>query len=545
MRVAISSSPGRAGESGEPVQHSFKGARLNFIALTVLCVVLVLPETLSADSTPQATDNQEAAVILTPKPGPAPRLNGPRVYGARPGHPFLYRIPAQGERPMTFTADSLPSELSIDTATGIITGTTPKRGEYIITFQAKNVHGTAARAFKLVAGDTLALTPTMGWNHWYTHYDHITDKLLREAADVMVSSGMADVGYQYVNIDDCWMNAPKNRDPRRVGPLRNEQGNILPNQYFPDMKALTGYIHSKGLKAGIYTSPGPLTCGGFAGAYQHEAADAKQFADWGFDFLKYDWCSYGGIAKLETGPEIDKLKKPYQLMGGLLKAQSRDMVFNLCQYGMGQVWEWGADVGGHSWRTAGDLGYELNRIFEVALKNASYRQWQKPGAWNDPDYLQIGYIGGAHGMTEPKPCPLSPTEQYSFMSLWALSGAPLVFSGEMGKLDEFTRNVLCNPEVIDIDQDELGECGRVVMLDHDTFLMVKELADGSKAVGLCNKGASPIHITAKWTDIGVAGQFMVRDVWRQKNIGVYANEFKAEAPRRGVVLVRLQSTAKK
>ena len=482
---------------------------------------------------------KEEAVVLTPKPGPAPRINGPKVTGCRPGNPFIFRVPTTGERPMQFSASGLPASLTLDATTGIVTGTAPERGEYRVTFRAKNSRGEAVRAFKIVAGDTLALTPPMGWNHWYTHYDRITDKLMREAADVMVRSGMADVGYQYVSIDDCWMNAPKQSDPLRVGPLRDANGNIVPNKHFPDMKAMTDYIHSKGLKAGIYTSPGPFTCAGFAGTYQHEAQDAKQFADWGFDFLKYDWCSYGDIAKKDKSPELEKLKKPYKQMGDILKQQNRDIVFNLCQYGMGKVWEWGAEVGGHCWRTAGDLGFELNRVFEVALKNAEHRQWSKPGAWNDPDYIQIGYIGAARSGGMPAPCPLTPNEQYSFMSLWCLSAAPLFYSGLMGNLDEFTVNVLCNPEVIDVDQDLLGECARVVNLSEETFAMVKGLEDGSKAVGLFNRGEMAAPVTVKWSDLGVTGRQDVRDLWRQVNLGARELELRAEVPRHGVVLVKL------
>ncbi|MCX7670693.1 MAG: NPCBM/NEW2 domain-containing protein, partial [Anaerolineae bacterium] len=233
----------------------------------------------------------EAPFILTPKPGPKPRINGPTIYGCRPGNPFLYRIPTTGQRPIAFAAENLPDGLKVDPQTGIITGCVEKPGKYVVTLRASNAAGTAEKTFRIVCGDTLALTPPMGWNHWYAHYNRITDKMMREAADIMVSSGMADVGYQYVSIDDCWMNAPKHSDPMRVGPLRDANGNILPNKHFPDMKALTDYIHAKGLKAGIYTSPGPFTCAGFAGSYQHEAQDAKQFADWGFDLLKYDWCS--------------------------------------------------------------------------------------------------------------------------------------------------------------------------------------------------------------------------------------------------------------
>jgi len=499
-----------------------------------------------AGTKPRAIDRptpREEAVILTPKPGPVPRINGPKVYGCRPGNPFLFRIPTQGDRPMRFSAENLPATLKLDSASGIVTGTAPPRGEYKVSFRAKNSHGESVRAFKIVSGDALALTPPMGWNHWYTHYDRITDALMREAADVMVSSGMADVGYAYVSIDDCWMNAPKNKDPLRVGPLRDERGNILPNKHFPDMRAMTDYIHSQGLKAGIYTSPGPLTCAGFAASYEHEAQDARLFAEWGFDFVKYDWCSYGGIAKKDPAPELVKFKKPYRLMGDLLKQQPRDMVLNLCQYGMGAVWEWGAEVGGHSWRTAGDLGFELDRIFEVALANAKHRAHQKPGAWNDPDYIQIGFIGNARGMGAPKPCPLTPTEQYSFMSLWALSAAPLFFSGHMGKLDAFTINVLCNPEVIDIDQDPLGQCARVISLPDETFVMVKDLEDGAKAVGLCNAGEFPAEVRASWSDMGVNGKQVVRDVWRHKDLGVFEAEYKAHVPRRGVVLLRLSQPA--
>jgi alpha-galactosidase len=483
----------------------------------------------------------EAPYVLTPNPGPAPRLNGPLVYGARPGRPFLYRLPAQGTRPMRFAARDLPSSLRLDPQTGIITGTTPPRGEYAITLHARNNSGEATRAFRLVSGDTLSLTPQMGWNHWYAHYNRITDAMMREAADIMIRTGMADVGYEFVNIDDCWMNAEadarRKPDPQRIGPFRDAQGRLLPNAHFPDMPGLATYIHGLGLKAGLYTSPGPKTCAGYAGAWQHEAQDARLFADWGYDFLKYDWCSYRNV--VTNPPSLEDMKRPYILMGELLKNQSRDIVFNLCQYGMGEVWKWGAEVGGHSWRTAGDLGFELDRIFEVALKNCEHRAWQKPGAWNDPDYLQIGYIGNARGGGLPEPCNLTPTEQYSFMSLWALMAAPLFYSGDLTRLDEFTLNVLCAPEVIAVNQDSLGQCARVVPLEGDAFLLVKDLADSTKAVGLANAGETPVTITARWNAVGVAGAQPVRDLWRQRELGSFSGEFSSEVRRRGVVLVRI------
>ncbi|MFI5382241.1 MAG: NPCBM/NEW2 domain-containing protein, partial [Tepidisphaerales bacterium] len=296
----------------------------------------------------------EEAVILTPKDPPTPRINGARAWGCRPGNPFQFTIPASGVRPMNFAAENLPDGLKLDPATGIIRGTNPPKGTYVVTLIARNAQGEDRKSLKIVSGDTLALTPHMGWNSWYVWENRVTDQHIRGAADAMVASGMMNHGYMYVNIDDCWARKPKSNDPVVGGPDRDEKGNILTNKRFPDMKALTDYIHSKGLLAGIYTGPGPTTCAGHTAAYQHEELDAKQFADWGYDFLKYDWCSYGNVVKGKN--DLETLKKPYKLMGDILKQQKRDIVLNLCQYGMGKVWEWGRDVGGHSWRTAGDLG---------------------------------------------------------------------------------------------------------------------------------------------------------------------------------------------
>ncbi len=492
---------------------------------------------LMAKGRPRATDPAEPREIRTPRPGPAPRINGPRVYGCRPGHPFLFRIPTTGERPLRWEAEGLPDGVHLDANTGLLTGTAPARGEYLVTLRARNRHGQAERTFKIVAGDTLALTPPMGWNHWYAHYNRITDALVRQAAESMVRSGLADVGYQYVSIDDCWMNAPSYPDPLRVGPLRDAEGRILPNRHFPDMRALTDFIHSFGLKAGIYTSPGPRTCAGFCGSYQHEAQDAATFAEWGFDLLKYDWCSYRKVA---TGEGLERLQKPYRLMGRLLREQPRDIVLNLCQYGMGEVWKWGAEVGGQSWRTAGDLGFELNRIFAVALKNIEHRQWNGPGSWNDPDYLQIGYIGRARGMGEPEPCPLTPNEQYAYMSLWCLMAAPLFYSGDMSRLDEFTLNVLGNPELIEVNQDPLGQCARAIRTGPDTFLLVKDLAAGGQAIGLFNRGEFPVDITVRWADLGLAARQQVRDLWRQRDLGVVETAFTRRVGRRDGEVIRIR-----
>jgi alpha-galactosidase len=493
-------------------------------------------------------------VILTPRPGPEPRINGPKVYGCRPGNPFFYRVPTQGQRPIRFTAKHLPKTLSLNPATGLIDGVAPEAGEYLVTIRARNNHGTVERELRIVSGDKLALTPPMGWNHWYAHYDRITDPMMREAADIMVSSGMADVGYQYVNIDDCWMNSPSHKDPMRVGPARTSTGELLSNKYFPDMKALADYIHSKGLKAGLYTSLGPTTCAGFHASYQHEAQDARTFAEWGYDFVKYDWCSYGRIAEGREPAatnipafgkgtrSLDVYQYPYQLMGGLLKRQQRDIVYNLCQYGMGNVWEWGEKVDGHCWRTAGDLGFELDRVVEVALKNSTHRAWSRPGAWNDPDYIQIGWIGSAHTGGTPEPCKMNGNEQYAYMSLWVLMAAPLFYSGDMTKLDAFTLNVLCNPEVLDVNQDPLGQCAEAVPVGENGFLMIKDLEDGSKAVGLFNRGEFPLELSAGWPTIGIKGPHMARDLWRQRDIGLVDRAVTIKVPRHGVMLLKLTAT---
>jgi len=511
----------------------------------VLALMFAVFTMVSAVSYAQETDS--CAVneykILTPKPGPEPRINGPLVYGCHPGNPFLYRIPCQGERPILFSVKDLPSGLKLDANTGIITGTSPEKGEYKIVILAGNSKGKDKRELTIVAGDKLALTPPMGWNHWYAYYNRITDKLIREAADRMVSSGMTDVGYQYINIDDCWMNAEETGkympDPTRVGPTRDENGNIIPNRYFPDMKSLTNYIHDKGLKAGIYTSPGRKTCCWLAGSWGHEEQDAAQFAEWGFDFLKYDWCTYSRIVGKK--PSLVQMKEPFILMGDALKKQKRDIVYNLCQYGMGDVWEWGAKVGGNCWRTAGDLGFELDRFFDVALKNASHGKWSKPGEWNDPDYLQIGWFGSQidSTFTQPKPCPLPPDMQYSYMSLWCLMAAPLVYSGDMTRLDDFTLNILCNTEVIGVDQDPLGECALVIKLSDKQFIMVKNLVDGSRAVGLFNREEDETEISVDWKTLQLSGKQFVRDLWRQKDLGAFKDKFSARVPSQGVVMVKI------
>jgi alpha-galactosidase len=293
-----------------------------------------------------------APYILTPEPGPAPKINGAKIFGVRPGSQFLFTIPATGDRPLTFLAEGLPGGLTLDSKSGRITGIVNKEGVYNVKLIAKNETGQSERDFRIVVGDTICLTPPMGWNSWNCWAYAVTDENIRASARAMVEKGLINHGWTYINIDDCWMIKPDSDDPILCGEPRDENGMPLTNKKFLDMKALTDYIHDLGLKAGIYTSPGPYTCQGFTGSYEYEAQDAKQFADWGFDYLKYDWCYYSKIAKDKS---LEELKKPYIQMRDELLKQSRDIIYSLCQYGMGEAWKWGEEVGGNCWRTTGDI----------------------------------------------------------------------------------------------------------------------------------------------------------------------------------------------
>lgn len=476
-----------------------------------------------------------AQEIRTPPQPSRPRIHGPEVYGVRPGKPVIYRVPATGARPMSFSVHGLPASLRWNVSEGIISGTAPAtQGRYSVTLRARNSKGSARRTLTFVVGEKLSLTPPMGWNSWYTHYNRVTDRTMRAAADAMIASGMADFGYSYVNVDDCWM--------RLAGEgARDAQGRLLTNEHFPDMKALADYIHAKGLKAGLYTSPGPATCAKYEGAYGHEQQDAAQFAAWGFDFLKYDWCSYGRIAKDRSLPE---LKKPYERMSSILRTLDRDIVHNFCQYGMGDVWKWGETVGGQCWRTTGDLGLEkdtrLPGFYSIGFKNAQAWEHARPGAWNDPDYILIGWYGDARGMREPRKAKLTADEQYSYMSMWSLMAAPLIFSGDMEKLDPFTLNVLCNSEVIAVNQDVLGRQARIVRKTEEEFVLVKPLADGSVAVGLFNIGEEPRTLTVTPQELGLKNLRAVRDVWRQRDGPRPKSALSAPLPRHGVEMFRVR-----
>lgn len=479
--------------------------------------------------------------ILTPPVSAKPTINGPGVYGARPGHPFLYVIPASGNRPMAFSANGLPPGLILNGNTGIITGSVQKPDRYRVQLVARNSLGTAHRAFTIIIGDKLALTPPMGWSSWYMAYDNISDTLVRRQVDALVSSGLINHGYSYVDIDDGWNLKPSAHDASAVSSTRTANGDMKPNSKFPDMPALAAYVHGKGLKIGIYTSPGPTTCGGYEGSYQHEQQDARLFASWGFDLLKYDLCSYSKI--LNGSKSVSDIRKPYQLMGSLLKRQNRDFLFNLCEYGKGDVWEWGREVGGNFWRTTGDVGspsHELwNNVSSMGFGQAGMEKWAAPGGWNDPDNILIGDILWKGRLV---PTPLTHNEQYTYVTLWSLLDAPLVFGGDMTQLDAFTLSLLTNDEVIAVNQDALGRQAAPVYRSGAIEIWAKDLEDGSKAVGLFNRGDQEATITVRWSDLGIQGEWSVRDLWRQRSLGRFRKTFKMSVGERGAEMILLRKS---
>ena len=486
--------------------------------------------------------SQEPAIVLTPKPSRSPRINSPKVFGARPEHAFLFTIAATGDRPMTFAADGLPAGLQLDPASGRITGILNAPGEHLVTLHAKNARGDALQKFKIVCGPQIGLTPAMGWNSWNCFASAVTADKVKAAADAMVKSGLIDHGWTYINIDDFWEVRPRStNDPTLQGPARDADGRIVPNPRFPDMKNLTAYVHDQGLKIGLYSSPGPLTCGGCIGSFEHEDLDAKQYADWGFDYLKYDWCSYSQVVQERTGERrnnytLPTLQKPYQIMRAALDKAPRDILFSFCQYGMGDVWKWGAEIGGNSWRTTGDIRDSWNSMATIGFGQAGHETYAGPGHFNDPDMLVVGMVGWGPRL---HPTHLSPNEQYTHISLWCLLDSPLLIGCDMTQMDEFTLSLLTNDEVLEVNQDPLGKQAARVAKNGDLEVWAKDMEDGSKAVGLFNRGKAETKVTATWADIGLTGKQKVRNLWSQKDLGKFKDTFEATVPKHGVVLVRI------
>jgi alpha-galactosidase len=368
-------------------------------------------------------------------------------------------------------------------------------------------------ALRKVRDNGLAKMPPMGWNSWNNFKSRVNEAVVREIADAMVSSGMRDAGYLYINIDDTWEGA------------RDAQGNIQSNKKFPDMKALADYVHSKGLKLGIYSSPGPNTCAGYEGTYGHEEQDARTFAAWGIDYLKYDWC---GARNLYTD---DEMQAVYQKMGDALLASGRPIVYSLCQYGRNDVWRWGPDVGGNLWRTTGDIRDAWDSMAKIGFAQDELAPWAKPGHWNDPDMLEVGN----GGMTE--------NEYKTHMSLWSLLAAPLLAGNDLRNMTPAIHDILTNPEVIAVDQDRDGKQGKRVRQSGDQEIWVRDLASGVKAVGLFNRGDKEVEVSFHWSDVGFGdlNNLRLRDLWKHVDLESNKDSYSASVPAHGVVLLRVYS----
>lgn len=366
---------------------------------------------------------------------------------------------------------------------------------------------------------TAALTPPMGWNSWNHFGAEVTEADVRAAADAMVASGMRDAGYVYVNVDDSWEGE------------RDSQGNIHSNSRFPDMKALADYIHAKGLKFGIYSSPGPKTCAGYEGSYGHEQQDANMYAKWGVDFLKYDLCSYRVIMKLHDpsqDPRKDQamMEAAYAKMHKALVNTHRPIVYSICQYGVDAVWQWGPTMGGNLWRTTDDISDSYRSMALIGFSQAGLEKFAGPGHWNDPDMLEIGN-GGMNA------------DQYrTQMSLWSMLAAPLLAGNDLSKMDQTTKSILMNTEVIAVDQDKLGIQGHRV---GPPQIWEKPLSDGAKAVAIFNyvtdDEAEPLTIYFK--EFGLSGPVHARDLWAHKDLGILHNSYTVTVPQGGVVMLRL------
>ncbi len=514
-------------------------ARCLTLLLAAVTAVAALP---AADAPAAATAPR---VILTPKPAATPRLNGPKIFGVRPGSPFLYSIPATGDRPMTFAADGLPAGLKLDPATGRITGVLKFPGEFSVTLRAKNALGSVEKPFRIVVGEEIMLTPQLGWNSYNCFGERITQDLALRAARQLVKLGLDQHGWTYVNMDDGWQG-------QRTGPNR---ALATDPSHFTDIKAMVDEIHAMGLKAGLYSSPWVVTYGGklggsaenpagtaqrwepapknkkvlpFAiGQYRFTYADAAQFAAWGFDYLKLDW---GPVEAPET-----------REMHQALRTTGRDIVLSLSNNHIkslfpivGEVAPWA-----QSWRTTTDIRDVWSRVAnDIGFAQDKWAPFCRPGHYNDADMLVVGHIGGWNP-DNLHPTNLTPDEQYTHLSLWCLLTSPLLIGCDLEQVDDFTLSLLTNDEVLEIDQDSLCKQAVQVAGTGDAKIYAKPLDDGSLAVGLFNTGTTEIKITAAWSHLKLTGKQRVRDLWRQQDLGVMEEKFEATVAPHGVAFVRL------
>ncbi|MGC3989380.1 MAG: putative Ig domain-containing protein [Chthoniobacteraceae bacterium] len=499
-----------------------------------------------------------AVVILTPAAPDTPRINGPSIFGVRPGSPFLYAIPATGKRPLTFAVEGLPAGLKLDAETGEITGSLATAGAVTVTLHATNALGTADKKFRIVVGDQIALTPPMGWNSWNSYGPLVDQQKVAEVAQAMVTRGLKDHGWSYVNIDDTWQ-----------GVRGGKYNAIQTNSKFSDLQQLGAQIHALGLKFGIYSTPWRGSYEGHIGSsadhedgtydwiksgdhsanfrvgrdeaqvkekrrsnwqlgrYSFAEADARQWADWGVDYLKYDW--------------FPNDVKSVEDMTKALRGTGRDIVYSLSNTA---IYDTASDYArlANLWRTTGDIRDTWASISWNGFSQDRWAAYAGPGHWNDPDMLVVGQVGGWAAKLHATG--LTPDEQYTHLSLWCLLSAPLLIGCDVAKMDDFTYGLLTNDEVLAIDQDALGKQATQIFNKDSKVIYAKTLEDGSVAVGLFNRGEQETKIAVTWGPWGNfptsdADNRTVRDLWRQKDLGIFKGKFEATVAPHGVVLVRL------
>jgi alpha-galactosidase len=445
-------------------------------------------------------------LILTPAmPGPPP--------GGGPGGPAAGTLPPGGPGSPP-PAGLPPGGAPAEPPRFRIGPVTARRGTPTPSNRAPSVDYAklpriALPAIHPVPANGLAKTPPIGWNSWNKFQTHIDDATVRGVADAIDSSGMKDAGYQYVIIDDGWQGA------------RDADGNLSPNPNFPDMKALADYVHSKGLKMGIYSSPGPRTCGGFEGSYGHEEQDARTFAGWGVDYLKYDWCTASRIWK------DSDMQAAYQKMGEALEKTGRPIVYALCQYGRAGVEQWGNQVGANLWRTTFDIRDQYDSMAQIGFAQSDLAAFAGPGHWNDPDMLEVGNGG------------MSTDEYKTHFSLWAMIAAPLISGNDTRNMSPDIAAILLNKEVIAVDQDSLGIGGKRASSTGDIEIWEKPLVSGNTAVAIFNHSNQEMRTVVSWKALGIDKDHTVRDLWAHADRGTTSGVFSEAVPAHGVIMLRL------
>lgn len=522
-----------------------------YLSLATLALAALCGGATVQQASAQAAPPDLSKYILTPKPADTPRINGARVFGVRPGSEFLYTIAATGIRPMTFAAEGLPKGLKLDARTGRITGKVSVPGEYAVKLTAKNEKGSYERTLRIVVGDQIALTPPMGWNSWNCWARDVTQEQVLSSARAMVEKGLVNHGWSYINIDDGWQG-------RRGGKYKA----IQPNDKFPDMKKLSEEIHAMGLKLGIYSTPWIGTYAAHIGSYSDNAdgdndwikrgehnehfryqkengdywkdrgsvyhhgpysfveADVKQWGEWGIDYLKYDW----------NPNDYYHVKE----MHDALQTLDRDIVYSLSNsapYGDAPVWMKYANC----WRTTGDIRDTWESMAGIGFAQDRWIPFNRPGHWADPDMLVVGMVGWGPKLHYTR---LTPDEQYTHISLWSLQAAPMLIGCDMAQLDDFTISLLTNDEVNDVNLDPLGLQAYPVWQNGDQVIYAKHLEDGSMAVGFFNRGWQSAKMGVTLRQLGLRGEQIVRDLWRQKDLTKSSDRFETNVAPHGVVLVK-------